>query len=190
MIRGVHTMFYSSQADELRAFVRDKLGLPFTDVGGGWLIFDLAEAEMGVHPSDESQAHSQAGTHSISFYCDDIHQTVADLKAKGIEFTNEIADQGYGLVTRFNMPGGVVVDLYQPQYTKQTAPRPIVPAPAVQEALENLIKPAARKKPQQKAKPAPKKKPARKKAKGKGQAAKKVMKKKPAKKARRSGRKK
>jgi catechol 2,3-dioxygenase-like lactoylglutathione lyase family enzyme len=185
MIRGVHTMFYSSHADELRAFLRDKLGFPFTDVGGGWLIFDLPEAEMGVHPSDEEHAHSRAGMHSISFYCDDIHQTVADLKTKGIEFTNEIADQGYGLVTRFTMPGGVVADLYQPQYTKQTAPKPIVPAPAVQEALEKLIKPAAKKKPQRKAKAAPKKKAAMKKV-----AAKKVAKKKPVKKGRRGRKKK
>ena len=32
----------------LRAFIRDKLGFPFTDVGGGWLIFDLPEADMGL----------------------------------------------------------------------------------------------------------------------------------------------
>jgi hypothetical protein len=36
MIRGLHAMFYSSQADELRAFFRDKLGFRGTDVGGGW----------------------------------------------------------------------------------------------------------------------------------------------------------
>ena len=53
MIRGVHTMFYSSDADGLRSFLRDKLGFSFTDVGGGWLIFDLPEAEMGCHPADD-----------------------------------------------------------------------------------------------------------------------------------------
>ncbi len=47
MIRGVHTMFYSSQPEELRAFIRDKLSFPATDVGDGWLIFDLPEADMG-----------------------------------------------------------------------------------------------------------------------------------------------
>src|SRR2546421_4781636 len=145
MIRGVHAMFYSSQADELRAFLRDKLGLPFTDVGSGWLIFDLAEAEMGVHPSDESHAHSRAGTHSISFYCDDIKRTVADLKAKGVEFTNQIADAGYGLVTQFKLPGGVLADLYQPQYTKETAPRPIGAVRPVQESPVPPIKPKLRK---------------------------------------------
>lgn len=33
MIRGVHTMFYSSEPDALRAFLRDKLGMRATDVG-------------------------------------------------------------------------------------------------------------------------------------------------------------
>ena len=52
MIKGVHTMFYSSKPEELRAFLRDKLGFPCSDVGGGWLIFDLPEADMGCHPAD------------------------------------------------------------------------------------------------------------------------------------------
>jgi hypothetical protein len=121
MIKGVHTMFYSSQAVELRAFLREKLGFPFTDVGEGWLIFDLPEADMGVHPSDESHAHSHAGTHAISFYCDDIHGTVAELKGKGVEFTMEVEDHGYGLVTYFKMPGEVTVQLYQPHYKKHVA---------------------------------------------------------------------
>ena len=51
MIQGVHTMFYSSEAEALRAFIRDKLGFSFTDVGEGWLIFNLPEADMGVHPA-------------------------------------------------------------------------------------------------------------------------------------------
>src|SRR5258708_5065306 len=78
MIRGVHTMFYTSQPEALRAFLRDKLGLPATDVGGGWLIFDLPEADMGCHPAD---AGAPSGTHAVSFYCDDITATVAELTA-------------------------------------------------------------------------------------------------------------
>jgi len=45
-------MFYSSQANELRAFLRDKLGFKGTDVGDGWLIFEAPEADIGVHPID------------------------------------------------------------------------------------------------------------------------------------------
>lgn len=116
MIRGVHTMFYTSQPDELRAFLRDVLGFPASDVGGGWLIFDLPEADMGCHPTEADGPPS--GTPDISFYCDDIEATVAELKAKGVRFTGEVEDHGYGLVTHFVMPGEIQVQLYQPRYSK------------------------------------------------------------------------
>ena len=115
-------MFYSSRAEELRAFIRDKLGFPFTDVGDGWLIFDLPEADMGCHPADP-EGSQPAGTHTISFYCDDIHGTVAELKQRGVEFIGEISDEGYGLVTHFKMPGGVEAQLYQPHYSKKPQKR-------------------------------------------------------------------
>ena len=52
MIRGVHAMFYSANPAELRAVFRDQLRLPFTDVGDGWLIFDLPSGDLGVHPTN------------------------------------------------------------------------------------------------------------------------------------------
>ena len=120
MIKGVHTMFYSSEPEALRAFLRDKLGFStYTDVGGGWLIFDLPEADMGVHPSDERGEHGQpAGAHDISFYCDDIRATVAELEGRGVEFDGDVVDAGFGLATHIRMPGGVRAQLYQPHYRK------------------------------------------------------------------------
>ncbi len=115
MIRGMHAMFYSADADELRAFLRDKLGMPGVDVGDGWLIFDPPEADLGVHPTEGQPA---SGTADVSFYCDDIHQTVSDLSERGVEFTQEVEDRGYGLVTFFRVPGGFQVQLYQPKYQK------------------------------------------------------------------------
>jgi catechol 2,3-dioxygenase-like lactoylglutathione lyase family enzyme len=117
MIKGVHTMFYSSEPEALRAFLRDKLRFPYTDVGDGWLIFDLPEADMGCHPADENDG-AASGTHNISFYCDDIKKTVAELQARGVVFTDQVSDQGYGFVTHFKMPGDVEVQLYQPRYAK------------------------------------------------------------------------
>ena len=116
MIRGLHAMFYSSKADELRAFFRDKLGLPGTDVGGGWLIFNPPEAELGAHPTEGKEPSS--GTGAISFYCDDIVQTMRELQSRGVEFTQDVQDHGYGLVTYFKVPGEFVVQLYQPKYAK------------------------------------------------------------------------
>ena len=117
MIRGVHTMFYTSEPEALRAFLRDKLAFPCTDVGDGWLIFDLPEADMGCHPADKGDG-APSGMHDVSFYCDDIEKAVAELKARGVEFTEPIADRGYGLVTHFKVPGGFALQLYQPRYTK------------------------------------------------------------------------
>ena len=116
MIRGLHAMFYSTHAEELRAFLRDKLGLKASDVGGGWLIFDAPQADLGVHPTDGRDPPS--GRADISFYCDDIAATMQELQARGVEFTQEVQDHGYGLVSYFQAPGDFQVQLYQPRYTK------------------------------------------------------------------------
>lgn len=118
MIRGVHTMFYTSQPEALRAFLRDKLGFKGTDVGDGWLLFDLPEADMGCHPNEKNGRTVPSGTPYISFYCDNIADTVEELMRRGVEFTDEINDVGYGLAIHFLMPGNIEVELYQPHYHK------------------------------------------------------------------------
>ena len=116
MIKGVQTMFYSSNASGLRKFFKEKLGFKATDVGRGWLIFDLPEADLGVHPNEGQDPPS--GTADISFYCDNIEQTVKKLKTKGVKFKGKIEDHGYGLVTHFKAPGNFWIQLYQPRYKK------------------------------------------------------------------------
>lgn len=117
MIRGMHALLYSTHAEELRAFIRDKLGLAGTDVGEGWLIFNAPEADLGVHPTGDDEPPS--GTANISFYCDDIDQTVSELKERGVHFTQDVEDHGYGFVTFFKVPGDFKVQLYQPKYAKK-----------------------------------------------------------------------
>lgn len=115
MIQGVHTMFYTSKPEALRAFFRDKLGFPATDVGRGWLIFDLPPAEMGCHPSEGPDARP-SGTPYISFTCDDLEKTKAELAERGVEFVDDIVERGYGKVTHFRAPGGFEIELYEPSY--------------------------------------------------------------------------
>lgn len=117
MIKGIHGLFFSSEPEALRAFIRDKLGVSHTDTGGGWLIFDFPEGDLGCHPTDFAGS-PPSGTHEISFYCEDIEETVAELRGRGVEFTDEVSDRGYGLAIHFEMPGGVKVELYQPLYGK------------------------------------------------------------------------
>jgi hypothetical protein len=118
MIKGIHAMFFTSQPDELRAYLRDKLRLPYSDVGEGWLIFDLPSGDIGCHPTGDGGG-PPSGTHDVSFFCENIQQTVAELRERGVEFTDSITDRGYGQVIHFTMPGGVKVELYEPRYTKK-----------------------------------------------------------------------
>ena len=105
MIRSVHTMFYSSETEELRAFLRDK--------------FSFTETDKGRHTADETHpAGEAAGSHHISSDCDDLDTTVRELREKHVEFIDEPKDQGYGTAIHFKTPGGLVLELYRPHYTK------------------------------------------------------------------------
>ena len=110
MITGVHTIIYSPKAEEVRAFFRDVLELPSVDAGGGWLIFALPPAEIAAHPS------TGATGHELYLMCDDIHATVAELRARGAGFAGPIEKQSYGLVTAIVLPGGGRLGLYQPTH--------------------------------------------------------------------------
>jgi catechol 2,3-dioxygenase-like lactoylglutathione lyase family enzyme len=109
MIKGMHGMMYTTDAEATRAFFRDVLGFKGVDTGDGWLIFDMPEADLGFHPGD-------APSFDISFYTDDIEATVNDLKSRGVTFKSPVRDQGYGLVTYFEAPGGLEIQLFQPSY--------------------------------------------------------------------------
>ncbi len=102
-------MFYTPEAEALRAFIKDKLQFPYQDTGDGWLVFDAPAAEIGCHPSERR-------FHEFSFYCDDVRGTKAALEARGVEFTSDIREEEWGLVTRFRLPDGSEVELYEPKY--------------------------------------------------------------------------
>jgi predicted enzyme related to lactoylglutathione lyase len=112
---GVHTLLYTSEPEALRAMLRDVFGWTHVDAGDGWLIFRTPPAEMGVHPA-EGPNYENGARHLVSFMCDDITKTVAELRAKGVEIVGEPQDEGYGLTIMMNLPGGCEVMLYEPRH--------------------------------------------------------------------------
>lgn len=109
MITGAHVLLYTPEAEALRALLRDAFGFKHVDAGEGWLIFALPPAEMGVHPGETP-------THQLSFMCDDLEATMAELQAKGIQFSDGPADAGFGITATMVLPGGVDVLLYEPRH--------------------------------------------------------------------------
>jgi catechol 2,3-dioxygenase-like lactoylglutathione lyase family enzyme len=119
MITGSHAIIYAENADEARAFFRDVLAFPSIDVHGGWLIFKLPPAELGIHPAGppgEQAGGAPSGRHELYLMCDDVEGTVADLTAKGVEFTSAIEDQGFGRLVRLRVPGAGEIGLYEPRH--------------------------------------------------------------------------
>ena len=119
VIVASHTIIYAEDADSARAFFRDVLELPNVDAHDGWLIFQLPPAELGIHPSgtpDSPRNSAPSGRHELYFMCDDIEATVAELSAKGVEFTSPVQNAGFGLLTRLRVPGAGEVGLYQPRH--------------------------------------------------------------------------
>ena len=115
MINGVHAIVFSEDTERTRAFFRDTLGLGSIDAGGGWLIFALPPAELAAHPTDDHPRHE------LFLMCDDIRATVAELKARGIEFTAKIAEERWGLTMTFELPGAGPMSLYEPRHSRPSA---------------------------------------------------------------------
>jgi catechol 2,3-dioxygenase-like lactoylglutathione lyase family enzyme len=110
VISGVHAIIFTRDAEADRAFLRDVLDLPSVDAGGGWLIFALPPAELAAHPTDRD-AH-----HELYLMSEDVRATVEELKSRGVEFTKEISDEGFGLMTAFRLPSGSELALYEPRH--------------------------------------------------------------------------
>jgi catechol 2,3-dioxygenase-like lactoylglutathione lyase family enzyme len=110
VIIGSHVIVSSTDPEADRAFFADVLGLPHVDAGGGWLIFAMPPAELALHPSDGPTGHE------LFLMCDDLDATVADLRARGVEFTGEFSEERWGRLSRFRLPGGGEVGLYQPRH--------------------------------------------------------------------------
>jgi catechol 2,3-dioxygenase-like lactoylglutathione lyase family enzyme len=130
VITGIHALIYAPDAVAVREFLRDKLGWANVDNGDGWLIFALPPAELGVHPAGGD------GGHELYLLCDDIEATVAELSAKGVEFTGPPVDRGFGVVATMNLPGGGALSIYEPKHRlaigidgSQTVTSPPVAAP-------------------------------------------------------------
>jgi hypothetical protein len=56
--------------------------------------------------------------------CDDVRATVEELEAKGVEFSRSVSDEGFGLVTAIQLPGGGELGLYEPRHPSPLSPSP------------------------------------------------------------------
>lgn len=119
MIAGAHTLIHADDPETTRAFFRDVLGFPSVDAGGGWLIFALPPAELGIHPVEGPD--QLTGRTELYLMCHDITRTTEELEAKGVQFTAPVSEERFGLLTRFKVPGVGEAWLYEPRHPSPLA---------------------------------------------------------------------
>jgi hypothetical protein len=100
----MHAIVFSPEAEQVRAFFRDVLGMPSVDAG-----------ELAVHLADGNTRHE------LYLMCDDIHATLAELRAKGVDVAQDVADQGWGLVAAIRLPDGSELPVYEPRHPSPLA---------------------------------------------------------------------
>ncbi|MBD8870717.1 VOC family protein [Nocardioides donggukensis] len=119
MITAAHLLLYAEDPDAARAFLRDVVGLPGVDTGGGWLIFRSGPSELGVHPSSWEHEGRAGGTDQrfdVSLMCDDLAATMAELSGRGATFDGDVDEQPWGSTVRLVVPGAGSLMLFQPTY--------------------------------------------------------------------------
>jgi catechol 2,3-dioxygenase-like lactoylglutathione lyase family enzyme len=110
MISGAHAMIFSKDPEADRIFLKDVLEIPCIDSGGGWLIFRLPPAELGVHGGDN-------GFHQLYFICDDVEAFIAALAAKGVE-SGAVEAEAWGRITYVPLPGGGRLGVYEARHAR------------------------------------------------------------------------
>jgi hypothetical protein len=119
MINGAHFLFYSTNPDADRTFIREVLELSYVDVGGGWLIFRFPPTEVAVHPTDRSFVHDHADQALagavLYLMCDDLPAEITRLAAKNVT-CSKVDRQDWGTFTTFALPSGGRIGLYQPTH--------------------------------------------------------------------------
>ena len=111
MITGVHVEIINKDIQEAHAFLRDKLGLPCYDAGGGFLIFTPSEIELAVGTSGDLP-------HQVSFICDDIESTMTELEGRGIACAKPIREESWGRLSEITLPNGTAIGLYERKYSE------------------------------------------------------------------------
>ncbi|MBZ5505363.1 MAG: extradiol dioxygenase [Acidobacteriia bacterium] len=111
MILGLHAILYSPDAERVRAFLRDVLGLKSVDAGHGWLIFAAPPAELAAHPVEEGEKPH----HELYLMCDDLKATMKELESKGVK-CGPVTEARWGSITSIHLPGGGGLGLYQPKH--------------------------------------------------------------------------
>ena len=115
MIDGAHVILFAPQAEAVREFLGETLGMGSVDAGGGWPIYGLPPAELAVHPTDGEPRHE------LYLMCSDLDATMQRLEERGASVAKP-SDEPFGRLTSIEVPGLGPLCLYEPRHPR---PEPV-----------------------------------------------------------------
>lgn len=117
MITGAHFLFYSTDPEADRAFIRDVLEFRSVELGGGWLIFALPPSELAVHPAEALFTQKHAGEPLLGavlyLMCDDLQAFIRQMAARHVT-CSVVREAEWGASTTVALPSGGSIGVYQP----------------------------------------------------------------------------
>ena len=116
LINAAHIVIYSKDAEADRAFFRDVLKFSSVDAGHGWLIFAMPPLEAAFHDSENNDRHE------LYFMCDDVAETLKELKSKNVK-VSDVKEERWGRVVTFMLPGGGKIGVYEPKHASPLKPQ-------------------------------------------------------------------
>lgn len=103
---------YVSDQDKAIDFFVNKLGFDLVSddqfgEGQRWVEVKTPEGQTSINISKASEFGMTLGNFAgLVFYSDDVKGTVADLRSKGVEITEEANEQMWGVQAQFKDPDG------------------------------------------------------------------------------------
>jgi len=119
MIGKIDSVFiWTEDANKLKPFYRDALGLEVTMEDGEFAAFKLPGGETQIVMGKHSEVHGQSKEPDrimVNFSVDDIQKTYEELRGRGVEFTREPSPEPEApmIIATFRDPDGNTFQLFQ-----------------------------------------------------------------------------
>jgi catechol 2,3-dioxygenase-like lactoylglutathione lyase family enzyme len=95
-----------SDAERSARWYEEKLGFEISNEDNHWVIARLKGADWMLHLCE---GELEPGNTGIGLYSDDVENTVADLKRKGVKFDQDYVKAGWGGNASFRDPDGNII---------------------------------------------------------------------------------
>jgi predicted enzyme related to lactoylglutathione lyase len=110
VINGISIIWLPvSDIDRAVGFYRDSLGLEVAEHDGEWAEVTAGDQKIGLNARETPAGEGGA---VIAFSVDNLDDTVAQLRDKGVEFTGEISEHPWGRLAPFKDPDGNDLQVY------------------------------------------------------------------------------